>query len=409
LSPVCDETNIAHITSPRVVFLTDIVTPYMVAVLAALARRVELTALFCSRSGTRGAGWAFTEPLPFRHRVIGGLAIRRRSKGDGADVYLTPRILTALLSERPAVVISGAFSFPTAFGAVYARLAAGRLIIHSDGTAHSERDFGPLRRLARDRLLREASACVANSEPAAERFIELGAHPSRVFRAPHSTNIAPFHAVGRLRLASSTSSPPLTVLHVGRLIPRKGVDRLLLALAALPTDVRLRLLLVGSGPEQARLSRLAHELGVARQVEFRGFVDQPGLPAVYASADIFAMPTLEDPFGMVLLEAAAAGLPLVASPFAGASVDLVEDGRSGFLADPHDITAWSRALSTLARSPELRRRLGARAHELTLSRTPERAADGYLAAVDAALSLPRGIKRPSSLPADRAVADHDVL
>jgi glycosyltransferase involved in cell wall biosynthesis len=407
LSPIPDEANIAHITPPRVVFLTDIVTPYMVAVLTALARRVELTALFCSRSGTRSAGWAFADPLPFRHRVLGGLAIRRRSGGDGADMYLTPRILGALLVERPAVVISGAFSFPTAFAAVYARLAGGRLIIHSDGTSHSERDIGAWRRLARDRLLREASACVANSEPAAERFIELGAHPSRVFRAPHSTDIAPFHAVGRQRLASSASEAAVTVLHVGRLIPRKGVDRLLLALSAVPDE--LRLLLVGSGPEQALLSRLAQELGVAARVEFKGFVDQADLPAVYAAADIFAMPTLDDPFGMVLLEAAATGLPLVASPFAGASVDLVEDGRSGYLADPHDIAAWSRALSALARSPGLRRRLGARAHELTLTRTPGQAADGYLSAVDAALRLPRGTKEAASLAADGSVVEHHVL
>jgi glycosyltransferase involved in cell wall biosynthesis len=381
------------IASPRVVFLTDIVTPYMVAVLAALARRVELTALFCARTGTRSAGWALVEPLPFRHRVLGGLAIRRRNV-DGADLYPTPRILAALLAERPAVVISGAFSFPTLFAATYGRVAAGRLIIHSDGTSHSERDLGPLQRLARDGLLREASACVANSEPAAQRFVELGAHPSRVFRAPHTTHIEPFHAVARRRFAKPPASAPLTVLHVGRLIPRKGIDRLLLAVAAVPADVRLRLVLVGSGPEEACLRRSAHELGIASQVEFKGFVDQPELPATYASADVFAMPTLDDPFGMVLLEAAAAGLPLVASPFAGATVELVEQGRSGFVADPRDVNAWSCALSTLARSPELRRQLGARAHELTLSRTPQRSANGYLTAVDAALRLPRGTKQP---------------
>jgi glycosyltransferase involved in cell wall biosynthesis len=379
--------------SPRVVFLTDIVTPYMVAVLADLARRVELTALFCAHTGTRGAEWVLAEPLPFRHRVLGGLVIRSRNV-DGADMYPSPRVLAALVAERPAVVISGAFSFPTMFAAIYARFAAARLIIHSDGTSQSEQHFGRLRLLARDRLLREAFACVGNSEPAAQRFIELGVDAGRVFRAPHSTNIAPFHEVARRRFATTPSSEPLTVLHVGRLIPRKGVDRLLRAMAAASSDVRLRLVIVGSGPEEAHLRDLAVALGIAGEVEFKGFVDQPGLPAVYAAADIFAMPSLDDPFGIVLLEAAAAGLPLVASPFAGASLDLVEDDRSGFIADPNDISAWADALRELARNPDLRRQFGARAHEVTLTRTPQRAATGYVDAVDAVLRWPhRGAKR----------------
>jgi glycosyltransferase involved in cell wall biosynthesis len=378
--------------SPRVAFLTDIVTPYMVAVLADLARRVELTALFCANTGTRAAEWALTEPLPFRHRVLGGPAIRRDV--DTVDLYLSPRVLAALAAERPAVVISGGFSLPTTFAAIYGRFAGARLIIHSDGTSRSEQEFGRLRLLARDLLLREAFACVGNSEPAAQRFIELGADPDRVFRAPHSTNIAPFHAVARRRAAAARSNEPPTVLHVGRLIPRKGVDRLLRAVGAVASDTPLRLVIVGSGPEEARLRELAAALGIERAVEFRGFVDQPGLPAVYAAADIFAMPTLDDPFGIVLLEAAAAGLPLVASPFAGASADLVEDGRSGFLANPDDTAAWSDALRRLARDPDLRMRLGARAHEVTLTRTPEHAANGYVEAVQAVLESPRrGAKR----------------
>ena len=73
-----------------------------------------------------------------------------------------------------------------------------------------------------------------------------------------------------------------------------------------------------------------------------------------------AFPTLDDPFGIVVLEAAASGLPIVASPFGGATLDLVEDGRSGFVVSPNDRDAWARALVTLARDPALRRRFGER-------------------------------------------------
>jgi glycosyltransferase involved in cell wall biosynthesis len=372
------------VNAPRVVFLTDIVTPYTVAVLSALSRRVDLTALFCSRTGTRGAAWTFEEPFPFRHRVVGGLAIRRRHP-DAADLYPSPRIIRALAAERPAAIISGAFSFPTLFAALYGRVTGSRLIIHSDGTARSERNLGRLQRLARDRLLHEAAACAGNSEPAAQRFIELGARPDRVFRAPHSTNVAPLHEVARARFAGSPRRDELTVLHVGRLIPRKGVDRLVRATADAAREVPLRLVLVGDGPEEAALRRLAAALGIADRVEFRGFADQPALPALYAEGDVFAMPTLDDPFGIVLLEAAASGLPIVASPFAGASLDLVAEGESGYLVEPDDRSGWTRALVRLAQDTDLRHRLGRRAHEVTLARTPERTAQGYAEAVDASL------------------------
>lgn len=377
--------------STRVVFLTDIVTPYMVAVLSALAREVDLTALFCSRTGTRGAAWTFAEGFPFRHRVIGGAAIRRRHP-DAADLYPSPRILAALSRARPGVVISGAFSIPTLYAALYGRLTGARLIIHSDGTSGSERGFGRLQLFARDRLLREATVCVGNSEPAAERFVELGARPERVFRAPHSTNVAPLHAVAARRFAQAPNAPPLTILHVGRLIPRKGVDRLLRAVAAAVPRASMRVVLVGDGPEAGRLRRLADELGIGEVVEFRGFADQPELPALYAAADVFAMPTLDDPFGIVLLEAAASGLPLVASPFAGAALDLVRPGDSGYLVEPDDIAGWSDALVTLARDPGLRRRQGESAHAVARDRTPEATARGYADAVAAAMRLPRGAK-----------------
>jgi glycosyltransferase involved in cell wall biosynthesis len=371
---------------PRVVFLTDILTPYMVAVLDALAERLDLVALVCASRGSRGADWAFPRPLRFRHRLLEAPAFRRRSH-DGADLYPDPRIFVALRRERPAAVISGAFSFPSAFAALYRRLFGASLIIHSDGTAYSERNLTRTQRAARSLLLRGDTVCVGNSEPAAQRFMQLGVPPDRVFRALHTTDIGPFHAVASRRQLTGHPAPA-TIVHVGRLIPRKGIDRLLRAVARARAEVALRLVLVGSGPEEAALRRLTEELGLGADVEFRGFVDQPGLPEIYAEADVFAFPTLDDPFGIVLLEAAATALPVVASPYAGATLDLVEDGATGFILDPDDTAGWAGALAELARDPDLRWRLGTRGHQATLKRTPERAAEGYVEAVRHALGHP---------------------
>jgi glycosyltransferase involved in cell wall biosynthesis len=365
----------------KFVFLTDIVTPYMASVFEALADQVDLTVLFCSRSGTRGTDWSFADGLAFPHRILEGLTIRRRS-ADATDYYLSPRIPRALFELRPDVVISSGYSIPSAYAALYCKLTGSGLVLQSDGTSFSERNFGRAQLFARRFLMGLDPCCVANSELAAERFLELGVRPQRLFRAPHSTNLARFWAVADGRPAERER---VTVLSVGRFIPRKGVNLLVDAFArAVAVDPRLRLVLVGNGPEEDALRAQARRLGV--EVEFRGFVDQPQLPALYAEADVFAFPTLDDPFGLVLLEAAAAGLPAIASPHGGATFDLIDEGETGYAIEPTDLDGWAEALVRLAQDAELRTRLGANAHRRSLGRTPAASAAGYVAAGRAAFA-----------------------
>ena len=167
----------------------------------ALAERVELTALFCSRSGTRAASWVFEDGPPFRHRVLGGWTIRA---GRTAPISIRARGSSGRWKERPDAVISGGFSFPSAYAAAYGGLRGAGLVIHSDGTSYSERNLGRAQLAARALLMRAAGACVGNSEPAAQRFIELGAPPARVFRAPHTTNVAPYWEAHDRRMQART-------------------------------------------------------------------------------------------------------------------------------------------------------------------------------------------------------------
>jgi glycosyltransferase involved in cell wall biosynthesis len=373
------------VTPPtRIVFLTDIITPYMVAVLEALAKSSNLTVVFCSRTGTRGMDWRVERELPFHHEVIEGLTIRRRHQ-DATDYYLSPRIISVLHRLGPQALISGAFSLPSLYSAAYARAVGIPLLIHSDGTSRSEARLGPEQRIARMALRHLAWGAIANSQPAARRFIEMGFQPGRVFHAPHATNVEPFWRVAEQRRVSGVG--PLRLLWVGRLIPRKGGKWLLQAVAeAQRAGASIDLTVVGTGSDEPRLRVLAQELGVT--VWWRGFIDQPDLPRLYGEADAFAFPTLDDPFGMVVLEAAAAGLPVIASPYGGATEDLIRDGVNGFVVDPCDTKAMAAAITRVAASPGLRARMGRAALAATRGRTPARAAVGYLTAVQAAIPRP---------------------
>jgi glycosyltransferase involved in cell wall biosynthesis len=165
------------------------------------------------------------------------------------------------------------------------------------------------------------------------------------------------------------------LLYVGRLDAEKGLETLLEAFR----DVPGRLLLVGSGGDDARLRDLADE-----RVTFAGPRDRDELVGFYAEADVFVLPSRSEPWGMVLNEAAAAGLPLVATEQAGASHDLIEDGVNGFRVPAGDVDALREALLRLQADPELRRSAGARSRELAARLTPEAWADGVVTAADRA-------------------------
>lgn len=175
-------------------------------------------------------------------------------------------------------------------------------------------------------------------------------------------DVIPYSIAFKPHPASTTrGGGPFTVLFVGRLVERKGVPVLLdaWARAALPNA---RLLIVGDGPDRIALERRAAERGLSSTVEFRGRVSDVELGAAYSAADLFVLPAVLDShgdtegLGVVLLEAMASQVPVLASEAGGIS-DVVIDGESGVLVPPGDATALANALQRLAGDPALRARL----------------------------------------------------
>lgn len=161
----------------------------------------------------------------------------------------------------------------------------------------------------------------------------------------------------RIRKALALESAEPLVLSVGRLVEQKGVDYLLRAFALFSREhSTARLLIAGKGPQEAHLRRLRANLGIADKVVFAGYISDSLLPFYYAASDIFVLPSLWEPFGMVLLEAMASGKAVIASRTGGVP-EVV--GDAGLLVPPRDVSALARALSTLASDATLRKKLGA--------------------------------------------------
>jgi len=170
------------------------------------------------------------------------------------------------------------------------------------------------------------------------------------------------------QLAAPEAFPPSPViLTVGRWAASeqyKGVDDLIRVLAQLrATHKNLTLAAVGAGDDLPRLKNLAADLGVADAVRFLTNLSKQELAACYARADIFALPSTGEGFGLVFLEAMAFAKPIVAAA-AGGSTDLVEDKVNGLLIPPRDQAALANALDQLLRDHSLRSSLGQRGAEI---------------------------------------------
>lgn len=195
-----------------------------------------------------------------------------------------------------------------------------------------------------------------------DRFppIDVGAHPTH---DASGCGCTPAASNPRPPRDGSDPQNPVTIISVGRAVPKKGYDVLLKALARLPADLHWRFVHAGDGGERAMLQRLAEEFGIAEKLSWLGAVDQKDVLAGYREADIFALACRitadgdRDGLPNVLVEAASQRLTCVATDISGIP-ELFEDDVNGLLVPSEDPQALAAALERAIRDPALRDRLG---------------------------------------------------
>jgi glycosyltransferase involved in cell wall biosynthesis len=170
---------------------------------------------------------------------------------------------------------------------------------------------------------------------------------------------------------------PVRLLSVGRVVHQKGLDLGLEALAGLK-DLPWDWSIAGDGPQTAALRERVKQLGLEDRVRFLGWQERDQLAARYREANLFLFPSRHEGMPNALLEAMASGLPVVATRVAG-NEELVQDGVTGTLVKAEDIPALKESLRQLIGDPDLRKRMGAAAHQRVERKyTWESAADEYL-------------------------------
>ncbi|MFB6278246.1 MAG: glycosyltransferase family 4 protein [Salinibacter sp.] len=213
-------------------------------------------------------------------------------------------------------------------------------------------------------LLRQVDMFLPVSHYTAGLLQERGVPSSRTQVVPNGTDPERFRPRDGtpVRERFGLSGRPM-LLTVGRLVRRKGIDTVLRALPTIAeTCPDVTYVIVGTGPDQSRLRRLAGRLGLQNRVRFVGEVDHDRLPLYYSAADLFVMPAREDPpdvegFGLVFLEANACGTPVIGARTGGIP-DAIQDGETGLLVPPNAPKALAEVVVRILTDPDVADTLG---------------------------------------------------
>lgn len=377
----------------RVALFSELPTPYRWPVFERLLDRPELDLriFFCSRTEKdRAFRFDFRPDERVRFLPVVTLSFLGRRT---IHYHLNPSVFSVLARERfDVAVFPGYAMFASHAGETFCRARRLPYVIFSETTLLDRRPGAvrALKRLVVKPLVSGASAWLATGKLSAEYLASYGAEPEGIFRFPNTPDVeafargavaaAPARAAFRARHGAAERP---AVLFVARLIGVKRCDLLLDAAALLAREgTPIALWIAGDGAERPALERRAADLSLDG-VRFLGSVATSALPELYGAADLFVLPSDHEPWGAVVLEAMACGLPVVASDRVGSAPDLVDD-TTGAVFPAGDAAALADRLRRLLASPDRLRRMGDRAADRVREAGPDACVAGFLAAVQRA-------------------------
>lgn len=293
--------------------------------------------------------------------------------------YLPINIVNHLFRFKPQVIFSNSFGIWTILALLFKPLGRWRVVIAYEGSSPGVDYRNSLSRLAvRRAMVQAADACITNSHAGKNYLIDILNTPvEKVFVHPYEVPSASklLESAKAVELGDLVSKPPVFVF-VGSLKARKGLHLLLKACALLKKQGcdDYTLWVVGDGPQRQELEIFCQQHGLTECVQWIGQVDYNCVGAYFHKADVFVLPTLEDTWGVVVLEAMAMGKAVLCSQFAGAS-ELVLSNENGYVFDPNDQQGMATAMFHFMEDRKLSDRMGQRSAQIMRQYTPEFAAE----------------------------------
>jgi glycosyltransferase involved in cell wall biosynthesis len=348
---------------------------YFVPVYCELAQAegADLTVLYRTRVGVdeyhdAGFGQTVKWDIPlldgYTHQFLSG-----KNRIEGVEWSV---VGTILCNRFDVLLVHGYNSTTNLLAILVARMIGTKVLLRGDTRVQAYHKDANLKALFKRALFKCCNGFVTIGTLNRAYYAQHGVPPDRLFFAPfcvHNDQFAVSPEVRgqyrrEMRAALDLASDSVIILFASKLIKRKRADELIRALAALTEEFPTAYLVIaGSGDEEGNLRRLADSAGV-RRIRFVGFQNQTQLPALYAASDLFVLPADSEPWGLVVNEVMAAGVPVIVSSEVGAAPDLVEGKGTGIVYTCGDVVALSQAMRSLLGQPALREQMAAKAVKL---------------------------------------------
>ncbi len=358
----------------RIAWLLPSAFYYWQPPISELARMFPQTTVFTGYWQGFAPGYEDSFAVEVLERKVIALTKNETSYGDNFT-YLSPNIVNRLLQLKPDVIFTSSFGIWTMLALLFKPLGKWRVAIAYEGSSPGVDYRGSVPRLwLRGAMGKAADALITNSRAGKDYLIDvLKAPADRVFQQPYEVP-----AIKALLGQSSVDNPQFTkpvFLFVGGLIPRKGLNLLLEACAILKQQGchNYTLLVVGDGAQRQELETFATQHQLTNSIHWIGRVDYGQLGTYFNAADIFVLPTLEDTWGVVVLEAMVLGKAILCSKWAGAS-EIVVEGENGCVFDPYKPEELAAIMRRFIDKPELAIAMGNKSQQLMGQYTPELAA-----------------------------------
>lgn len=358
----------------HVAIITNIPAPYRVDFFDYLEKNIEdfrFTIIYSSENEDNRS-WVIDSEKMQNSIFLESKTIKIKKKYDTKYIHVPWGVSKTLKKISPDVVVASEYN-PTVIQALqYCKKEKIPFVSWTDGTLFSERNINLVQKFLRKYVIKNANSYIASSSKSKEAQLHYGAKEEKCHISLLTVDVEKY-------IQKSEEHKNGKIFCVSSLIQRKGIDLLIETLAKLTVDFSL--FIAGNGDEKENLIKLAKEANIQEKVTFLGQLNRDELLKHYADSELFVLPTREDCFALVILEAICSGLPIICSKYADGAYDLIEEGKNGFIVDPYNTTDFASCIEMVLTNKDLQEKMRAESNEIIEKFKFKSVAQGYMDAI----------------------------
>lgn len=328
----------------KIVLITNIPSPYRVDLFYYMQntlKEYDIHIVYTS-ANEDNRNWKINDCKLINSYILKSKIIKIKNDIDTRYVHIPSSIGKILNKLHPNIIIAWEYNLAAIEALIWSKKNDCRFIHLTDGTLYSERNINTIQKITRKIIIQNCNAAIASSTKAREKLISWGLDSKKI-----ATSYLTFDLSKIEKKQKDLEGDEGRVLYVGSMVKRKGLDLLIESLPYITTNYQLRIVGSGSKCEMDKLEQLANRLGVKDNICFCGYKDGDELFEEYNKARVFVLPTREDCYGLVLVEALCFDVPIVASKYADGAYDIVKNEKNGFIVDPYNSSQMGKSINKI--------------------------------------------------------------